>query len=176
MCGPETLKGLIMFSNSKMALAALFMAFSTPVFAQSSGTGIGTGVASASSNVDGGKSYSFGGSVGAAQCANAFNVLGIGASMSDKGCDLVMASTAGYQSGLTSKAEARAIYFEGVKRMGVTLKAKPAATTVSSKSGSVKMMSHNGEFLKFSKKAQADILECRALYNNNQIKDCVDKY
>ena len=173
-----------MFSSIKIVLAALFVAFSTPGFAQSSGTGIGTGVASASANVDGGKSYSFGGSVGAAQCANAFNILGVGASMSDTGCELVMASTAGYQSGLTNKAEARAIYFAGIKHMGVTLKAKPAASTMSSKSVAVstskpakgKMITYNGEFAKFSKKVQADILECRVLYNNKPIKDCVGKY
>lgn len=171
-----------MFSSIKIVLAALFVAFSTPGFAQSSGTGIGTGVASASANVDGGKSYSFGGSVGAAQCANAFNILGVGASMSDTGCELVMASTAGYQSGLTTKAEARAIYFAGIKHMGVTLKAKPAASTMSSKSVSTSkpakgpLMSYNGEFAKFSKKVQADILECRVLYNNKQIEDCVGKY
>ena len=58
------------------------------------------------------------------------------------------------------------------------------ATTASSKSVAAssskplkgKMMTYNGEFEDFSKKFKADILECRVLYNNKQIKDCVGKY
>lgn len=108
------------------ALVALTsVSLSTAVFADGSGggaTGIGIGNAGASAVVNGGDSYGLGGSVGAAECANALNILGIGGSMSDRGCELVKSAIAGYQAGLTTKSEARAIYFAGVKDMGVTLR------------------------------------------------------
>lgn len=113
-------------------LAVLSMTF-VPMTAFAGGAGgsvaEAVAVAGASANVNGGKSYNLGGSVGAAQCANAFSILGVAASMSDKGCDLVMASVQGYQAGLTTKTEARAIYFAGVKKMGVTLKTKSSEAT-----------------------------------------------
>lgn len=106
---------------SAIALASL----STAAFAEGNGggaTGIGVGVAGASAGASTGDSYALGGSVGAAECANALNILGIGGSMSDRGCELVKSAIAGYGAGLTTKSEARAIYFAGVKDMGVTLR------------------------------------------------------
>lgn len=115
-----------MKKNLLAFVAVIAVSFSTTAFAEGSGgatgVGIGTGIAGASAGASTGDSYALGGSVGAAECANALNILGIGGSMSDRGCELVKASISGFNAGLTTRAEARAIYFAGVKDMGVTLR------------------------------------------------------
>lgn len=105
-----------------LALASVLSFGALPALADATGIGTGIAGADASANVTTGKSYALGGSVGAAECANAFNILGIGASQSDKGCELVKSSIAAYQAGMISKGEARAIYFAGVEDMGVKLR------------------------------------------------------
>ena len=69
---------------------------------------------------------------------------------------------------------------KAMEEMASAKKAKPAvgtATTASTKSlAKPALMTYNGEFAKFTTKAQTEILACKALYNSKQITACVGKY
>jgi hypothetical protein len=106
-------------------VAALAMSPMTAAAGGNGGSGASAdadAAAAAVAMLKSGDAFSFGASVGAAECAKAFNVLGLVAgSKTDYSCAIVKAAAMGYQAGLLTKAEARTAFMIGLCKMGVCM-------------------------------------------------------
>ena len=166
-------------------LIALSLLCSAPAFAQSATAGSSADAAAfASALVKTGKVYSNGG----LGCPNGFATPVFSMcykTKHDKNMEqanlIIDAANAGFffTDDVSKTVMYRAVGYDykGMREVSAVTTASSKSVVVStSKPAKGPLMSYNGEFAKSSKKVQADILECRVLYNNKQIKDCVGKY
>lgn len=125
------MKGLFNFKTLTMTLiAALGLALAAPAMATGSGGGGVNSSAGASAKseavVNGGDSFSWGGSVGAAECAEAIQFLGIlGHSTTNKVCLLAKTTAMNCKAGYLTKGECRALALKVLEMQDITLAAPP---------------------------------------------------
>lgn len=137
-----SLKGIEMhFSNSIKGLVTglTLLAFTaTSVMADAAASaGASSGSVAGSTSINEGDSGNTfgGGAVGAAECAEAFIILGIGGSSTNQVCLLVKSTLSLYQAGLLTKPEARLNALYAMELQGIKYAPKyPAANRASTRS------------------------------------------